>query len=71
MAGNFLPLAIFFDISEKSRVQLRKATVLDAAPNSLVPRPEMDTWHTTNANLADLLSLAIERARNQVCLWNS
>jgi hypothetical protein len=71
MAGNFQPLAIFFDISEKSRVQLQKAIVPDVGPNSLVQRPEMDTWHTTNANLDDLQNQAIERARNKVFLWDS
>jgi hypothetical protein len=70
MAGNFQPLAIFFDISEKSRVQLRKATVLDVGLNSLVQRLEMDTWHTTNANLGDLRNQATERARNPVFLWD-
>jgi hypothetical protein len=65
MAGNFLPSATFFDISEKSPGQPRKAIALDAGQNLRVRRHEMDTWHTTNANPGDHLSRAIERARKR------
>jgi hypothetical protein len=43
MAGNFPPLVIFFDISEKRQVQLGKVLVLDAEQNSPEVRQEIST----------------------------
>jgi hypothetical protein len=65
MAGSFRPSATFFDISERSLEQPRKAIAPDAGQNLRVRRHEMDTWRTTNANPGVLLSRAIERAKKQ------
>jgi hypothetical protein len=67
MAGSFRPSATFFDISERSLEQPRKAIAPDAGQNLRVRRHEMDTWRTTNANHGVLLSRATERARNKTC----
>jgi hypothetical protein len=58
---NFPHSAIFYDISEKSRGQLRKATVLDVERNLHVPLREMGTWRTINASLEDHLMRATEQ----------